>query len=166
MRISVPTFRRNTNGFFDLRNRGIELLQPGERICQKNLRVYAICGDGDRLFCPHPRIIEPTGKQQEIPRFELDIHPTRQQIRGADGTVDCRPPLAAAQICVSKLEPHLAIQRICLDGVAILHDGLRDLPLLRVCVCAIQMRRLELLWIATAAGYAEKGCDQNAARDS
>ena len=84
IRICCTSVRRELDGFFDLGDRGVEVLQTGKRIRQENLRLHVSRCRGKSLVRPDFGIVESSGKQEDAASSDLDVGTIDQHIRGAD----------------------------------------------------------------------------------
>ena len=68
------------DGLLDLSHGRVEILQPGERIGEKDLSLDVAVRHGQRFFCSELGVVEPSAEQQTIAGFDLHIRSIGQDI--------------------------------------------------------------------------------------
>ena len=136
VRVAAAPIRGELDGFFELGDGGVQILEPGERVREQYLRVDVAWLNSQRLVRPHLGIVEPARHQQDVPGANLDVDASGQKIGGANEFAGCQPPLAGLGVGLAQLEPKVSVLWEGLQGVPVFEDSFGPLALGRVLVAA------------------------------
>jgi hypothetical protein len=97
---------------FIVRNGGIEILDPGQRVPAKDLRLGVVRFALQDVLRPRLGIVEASGQQQEVAGLQLRLDAIRQKVGGAHVLAQRVAGLIGVDIRVAQLQPGLGKARI------------------------------------------------------
>ena len=128
--------RIRPDGLFGFLDGLVNLLEAGQRVGPQDQRVHVARFEGEGLVGARLGVLELLRDQQCGAGLDLHGRVVRQQIGRADVLRERLGHLAFVGVGLRKLQPSLPESGILLDGVAVLDDGFRVLPLRHVRVAA------------------------------
>ena len=147
-------------------NRGVQVLQAGERIRQENLRLYIPRRDGERLFRTNLGVVKASAEEQHAARSDLYVRSIEQYVGRPHEFLGRLRTLASLHVGVGELQAQLAVLWVDLQRISEFESGLRHLALGEVAIAALDIAIFGNPGIARAASGNQTDEDGEAGRQA
>ena len=127
------------DGFLDLLDRSVQILQAGQRVGEQDLCVDVLPVERECVVCTRLGVLELLRQEQELSSLDLRLDVLREQICGSHVLARRPPRVSALNVGLRQLVAGLTKARILRERIPVLNDGLSSLVLAEQLISARQV---------------------------